>query len=238
MSEESETRDSHGAGGRAAEDSSMLRDALEPAAKEMGRALETMARALNLALAPISIMAWGYDAVRDAMVTPVSRRMRKGVDAVGDLMEEMSAGTFTEAAGKMIEVVSPALFPRKSSSADLAYDPELPTRELGSDEAILKVESATEHREYQFDFSVSRTATYVLQTKGRADLVLGLFRSEPPYRRITYKDDGGEGRNPRIRRELEPETYLLVVRRFDGERFRGGFELSVAPEVEEGEEGN
>lgn len=233
MSDENETRVATENGGGEAPGSSLLRDALEPAAKEMGRALETLAKAFNLALAPISVLAWSYDAMRETMARPMAGRMRKGLDSMGNLMEEMNTATVTGAAGKVIAAVSPALLPRKSASADLAYDPEVDTRELGTDEASLTVEANTAQVAYQFDFAVSTCQTYVIQTRGRDDLVLGLFYAEPPYRRITYKDDGGEGHNPLIRRQLEADTYFLVARRFGGERFEREFELSLAPEPDE-----
>ena len=89
MSDESK-KESTGNGGVAGE-SSLLREAFEPAVKEMGRALETMTRALNLALVPLDVLAWTYDAMRETMVKPMAGRMRKGLDSLGTLMEEMDA---------------------------------------------------------------------------------------------------------------------------------------------------
>lgn len=39
----------------------IYQDALQPAAKEVGVALLTMAKTVNVALAPISALVWGYD---------------------------------------------------------------------------------------------------------------------------------------------------------------------------------
>lgn len=211
------------------------RDALQPAAEELGRVLQIMARTVNMTLAPVHATVWGFELFRDNVATPMAGRIKKGMGAFGEMLDEMDIDTPAGAVGKMVDVISPVLFARKPSSDDLAYSPGLETRALGEDQASLAVDSEAEEAAYQFDFAVSTPATYTLQTRSNEDLVMGLFCSEPPYRRITYKDDGGEGRNPLIRRELEPDTYFLVVKRFGGEPYKGGFELLLAPEPEDDE---
>lgn len=39
-------------------------DALQPAAKQIGTSLETVAKAIHVALAPVSALVWGYDKIR------------------------------------------------------------------------------------------------------------------------------------------------------------------------------
>lgn len=38
-------------------------DAVQPAAKQVGKALETVTKAVNVALAPVSLLIWGYDKI-------------------------------------------------------------------------------------------------------------------------------------------------------------------------------
>ncbi|HHF3036786.1 TPA: DUF4393 domain-containing protein [Vibrio diabolicus] len=50
-------------------------DVLQPAAKEMGKALGTVAKTVNVALAPVSALVWGYDKIQDFVDTKVSEKL-------------------------------------------------------------------------------------------------------------------------------------------------------------------
>ncbi|HGY9568620.1 DUF4393 domain-containing protein [Vibrio harveyi] len=50
-------------------------DALQPAAKEIGKALGTVAKTVNVALAPVSALVWGYDKIKDFVDTKVSEKL-------------------------------------------------------------------------------------------------------------------------------------------------------------------
>lgn len=51
-------------------------DLAQPAAKELGKSLETVAKAVNVALAPVSALIWGYDQIRDFIATKVTERLK------------------------------------------------------------------------------------------------------------------------------------------------------------------
>ena len=50
-------------------------DALQPAAKEIGKALGTVAKLVNVALAPVSALVWGYDKLNDFIETKVAEKL-------------------------------------------------------------------------------------------------------------------------------------------------------------------
>lgn len=56
----------------------VYQDALQPAAQEVGKALGTVAKLVNVALAPVSALVWGYDQIREFTATKVAEKL-KGV---------------------------------------------------------------------------------------------------------------------------------------------------------------
>lgn len=52
-------------------------DAVQPLAKETGKALGTIGKAVNVALAPISIAVWGYDQISDFIENKVADKLEK-----------------------------------------------------------------------------------------------------------------------------------------------------------------
>lgn len=50
-------------------------DAIQPAAKELGKSLGTVAKLVNVALAPISVLVWGYDQLQDFINNKVSKKL-------------------------------------------------------------------------------------------------------------------------------------------------------------------
>ncbi len=51
-------------------------DLLQPTAKELGQALHTISQTINVALAPISIMVWGYDQIKDFVLKRVAEKLK------------------------------------------------------------------------------------------------------------------------------------------------------------------
>jgi len=51
-------------------------DLVQPAAKEIGHALGTVAKTVNLVLAPVSGVVWSYDLIRDFVTTRVSEKLK------------------------------------------------------------------------------------------------------------------------------------------------------------------
>lgn len=54
----------------------VYQDALQPAAKELGVALQTIAKTVNLALAPVSAMVWGYEKIKDFAATRLAEKLK------------------------------------------------------------------------------------------------------------------------------------------------------------------
>jgi hypothetical protein len=54
----------------------IYQDILQPAAKELGRSLETAAKSVRLALAPVGAMVWGYDKIKDYVQTTVAAKLK------------------------------------------------------------------------------------------------------------------------------------------------------------------
>lgn len=54
----------------------IYQDALQPAAKEIGKALGTIAKVVNVALAPVSALVWGYDQIKDFVDNKVTEKLQ------------------------------------------------------------------------------------------------------------------------------------------------------------------
>lgn len=76
MSEESKVRDVVDAVTGLAKVVPVYQDVLQPAAQELGKALQTVAKTVHVALAPVSALVWGYDQIKDFVSTKVAERLR------------------------------------------------------------------------------------------------------------------------------------------------------------------
>ena len=54
----------------------IYQDAVQPAAQEIGKALGTVAKAVNVALAPVSALVWGYDQIKDFVDNKVTEKLQ------------------------------------------------------------------------------------------------------------------------------------------------------------------
>lgn len=54
----------------------VYQDTLQPAAKQIGRSLETVTKTVNIALAPIKALVWGYEKIEDFITTRVSEKLK------------------------------------------------------------------------------------------------------------------------------------------------------------------
>ncbi len=76
MSDESKIRDAADAIKGIVEAVPVYQDALQPAAKEIGKGLETIAKTIHIVLAPVSALVWGYDQIRDFVTTRVAEKLK------------------------------------------------------------------------------------------------------------------------------------------------------------------
>jgi hypothetical protein len=51
-------------------------DAIQPAAKEIGKSLATVAKTINIALAPVSALVWGFEKIQDFVLNRVSEKLK------------------------------------------------------------------------------------------------------------------------------------------------------------------
>jgi hypothetical protein len=54
----------------------IYQDLAQPAVKQVGKALETVGKAINVALAPIGALVWGYEKCQDFISTKVADRLK------------------------------------------------------------------------------------------------------------------------------------------------------------------
>ena len=76
MTDESKIRDVIDAVTGVAKAVPVYQDVLQPAAQEFGQALQTVAKSVHVALAPISALVWGYDQIKDFVSTKVAELLR------------------------------------------------------------------------------------------------------------------------------------------------------------------
>lgn len=51
-------------------------DAVQPAAKEIGKSLATVTKTINIALAPISALVWGFEKIQDYVLNRVTEKLK------------------------------------------------------------------------------------------------------------------------------------------------------------------
>ena len=76
MSEENKIRDVVDAVTGVAKAVPVYQDVVQPAAQEIGKALQTVAKTVHIALAPVSALVWGYDQIKEFVATKVSERLK------------------------------------------------------------------------------------------------------------------------------------------------------------------
>jgi hypothetical protein len=54
----------------------IYQDALQPAAKQLGKSLETVGKVINVALAPVGALVWGYEKCQEFISTKVADRLK------------------------------------------------------------------------------------------------------------------------------------------------------------------
>jgi hypothetical protein len=76
MSEENKIRDAADAIKGIVQAVPVYQDMLQPATQEIGIALQTVAKTIHIALAPIAALVWGYDTVKDYVYTRVAEKLK------------------------------------------------------------------------------------------------------------------------------------------------------------------
>lgn len=76
MTEENKIRDAADAIKGIVEAVPVYQDAIQPAAKEVGTALQTVAKTLHILLAPVSALVWGYEKIKDFVGDRVAQKLK------------------------------------------------------------------------------------------------------------------------------------------------------------------
>jgi hypothetical protein len=77
-----------------------------------------------------------------------------------------------------------------------------------------------------FSFTVTRRATYRIETEGATDMVMSLYGPNSATRPLAMDDDSGSDRNARITIDLRPGDYTLRVRHYNTQR-TGGYRIGI-----------
>ena len=76
MGEENKIRDAADAIKGVAEAVPVYQDVVQPAAKEVGKALQTIAKTVHIALAPVSVMVWGYEKISEYLDRTLTEKLK------------------------------------------------------------------------------------------------------------------------------------------------------------------
>jgi hypothetical protein len=76
MSDENKVRDATDAVKGLVEAVPVYEDVLQPAAKEVGAGLQTIAKTIHIALAPVSALVWGYEKLKDYLEVRLTEKLK------------------------------------------------------------------------------------------------------------------------------------------------------------------
>ncbi|MEI7534930.1 MAG: DUF4393 domain-containing protein [Verrucomicrobiae bacterium] len=77
MGEENKIRDAVDAATGLVKAVPVYEDVVQPAAKEIGAGLKTVAKTVHIALAPVSALVWGFEQIKEFVGTSVAKRLEK-----------------------------------------------------------------------------------------------------------------------------------------------------------------
>lgn len=78
-----------------------------------------------------------------------------------------------------------------------------------------------------FKFVASTSGRYIIETKGKTDVVMKLFGPNSNTNLIAEDDDSGAGTNARIVADLVPGEYLIQVRHWNRQNGKGTYAIGV-----------
>jgi hypothetical protein len=76
VSDENKIRDAADAVRGVVEAVPVYQDVVQPAAKEVGTALQTVAKTIHLALAPLVILVWGYEQISEYLERTLTEKLK------------------------------------------------------------------------------------------------------------------------------------------------------------------
>ena len=54
----------------------VYQDLIQPGIKQLGKSIETVAKAVNVALTPVGVFVWGYEKIKEHILTKVSEKLK------------------------------------------------------------------------------------------------------------------------------------------------------------------
>jgi hypothetical protein len=152
MSEPSQIKDTAEAVKGIAEAIPVYNDLLQPAVRELGGALATVAKAVRIALAPVSAMVWGYEQIAEYVTRRVSEHLRNVPDAAITTPPPNIAGPtlealrFTAAIPELREMYARLLATAMDGQSSVRAHPAFieVIRQLSPDEARLLMSIGTD----------------------------------------------------------------------------------------------
>lgn len=119
--------------------------ALSPAAEEIGKGLVTVAKAVNIGLAPLSVVVWGYDQICSYVEGAVTRKLKNvsakdicppPISVAGPAIEAMRFSAENENIKDLFAgLIATAMNSEKQENAHPAYTEII--KQLSSDEAVI-----------------------------------------------------------------------------------------------------
>ena len=145
MSEDLKVKDAADAVKGLAEAVPVYDDLLQPAVREVGTGLSTVAKLIHIALAPVSAAVWGYDKIREFVETKVTEKLKEvppeqivtpKANVAGPALEALKySGSEDELAEMYANLLASAMDQRVATTAHPGFVEVI--RQMTSDEARL-----------------------------------------------------------------------------------------------------
>ena len=150
-------------------------DALQPAAKQIGGALETITKTVNAALSPLKVLVWGYEQIERWLVTSVTQKLKNVSSesivspapniAVPAIEALRYMGQEKELRALYANLIAAAMNMNTKAEAHPAYVEIL--KNLSSEEAIILQSFATQSVFPAINIKgISSDGTYILYKRG------------------------------------------------------------------------
>lgn len=208
MSDENKIREAADAVKGILEAVPVYQDVVQPAALQLGKGLETVAKLVQVALAPVSLVVWGYDQIRDYLEATLAGKLKDvppdhitqpRMTIAGPIVEQLRFAadepTLRELYAKLLATSMDA---RTAEEAHPAFVDIV--RQLSSDEArVLR-------------FIVSSYAHGMMLFYGCLYLSARANNDEPPSRKITRTNWSSESETkgtPCL--EVDPSNTLAIA---------------------------
>lgn len=146
-------------------------DAVQPAAKELGKGLTTIVKTVNVALAPLEIVVWGYSQIKDYVSSSVTEKLKNTpeedivtpkISVAGPALEALRFAGDEESLREMYTTLLANSMDKKTKNLAHPAFVEI-LKNMNSDEAKIMKFFASRFRQPIIDIESSKT-----ELKGKA----------------------------------------------------------------------